>query len=134
MRDIALQNLQAIIENKNDVFLQNESSKDEDNAFVMMLTMTALRKMVYIKSILKTLITKKLSKQNVVGQSALILGAVELLYMNTPDYAVINSYVDLVKVRADKYVAGFVNAVLRKIAKQKDIFERWFDRCSHKSR
>lgn len=122
LRDIALQNLQMIIENKNDVFLQNESPKDDDNAFVMMLTMTALRKMVYIKSILKTLITKKLSKQNVVGQSALILGAVELLYMNTPDYAVINSYVDLVKSKTDKYVAGFVNAVLRKIAKQKDIF------------
>mgnify|MGYP003306915887 CR=1 FL=1 len=61
LRDIALQNLQMIIENKNDVFLQNESSKDDDNAFVMMLTMTALRKMVYIKSILKTLI-KQLQK------------------------------------------------------------------------
>ena len=88
----------------------------------MMLIMTALRKMVYVKSILKTLVTKKISKQNIVGQCALILGAVELLYMNTPDYAVINSYVDLVKSKTDKYVAGFVNAVLRKIAKQKEIF------------
>ncbi|MBR1948899.1 MAG: RsmB/NOP family class I SAM-dependent RNA methyltransferase, partial [Alphaproteobacteria bacterium] len=56
------------------------------------------------------------------GQCALILGAVELMYMKTPDYAVINSYVNIVKAKTDKYVAGFVNAVLRKIAKQKDVF------------
>lgn len=122
LRDIALQKIQYVLENKNEAFQINESSKDDDGAFVVMLIMTALRKMVYIKTILKTLVIKKLSKQNIVGQSALILGAVELLYMNTPDYAVINSYVNIVKAKTDKYVAGFVNAVLRKIAKQKDIF------------
>ena len=122
LRENALENLKSVLENKNDVFQANERSLDDDNAFVMMLTMTALRKMVYVKSILKTLITKKLSKQNIIGQCALILGAVELMYMNTPDYAVINSYVNIVKAKTDKYVAGFVNAVLRKIAKQKEIF------------
>ena len=122
LREIALQNLQSVLEKKNDDIHLIESAKDDDNAFVMMLTMTALRKLVYIKSILKTLVTKKLSKQNIVGQCALILGAVELMYMKTPDYAVINSYVNIVKAKTDKYVAGFVNAVLRKIAKQKDVF------------
>lgn len=122
LREIALQNLLMMSDGKSEDFIPSESSNEDENAFVMMLTMTALRKMVYVKSILKTLVTKKLSKQNVVGQCALILGAVELLYMNTPDYAVINSYVDLVKAKTDKYVAGFVNAVLRKIAKQKEIF------------
>lgn len=120
LREKALDNIRGVLENKHDVFHTGDA--DEDNAFVMMLTLTALRKLVYIKSILKTLVTKKLSKQNIVGQSALVLGAAELLYMKTPDYAVINSYVNLVKAKTDKYVAGFVNAVLRKIAKQKDIF------------
>ncbi len=120
LREVALENLRNVLDKKYDVFQANEA--DDDSAFVMMITLTALRKLVYIKSILKTLITKKLSKQNIVGQCALILGAVELLYMKTPDYAVINSYVNLVKAKTDKYVAGFVNAVLRKIAKQKDIF------------
>lgn len=119
-RDVALESLKNILNKKQDVFQMDETN--EDNAFVMMLMLTTLRKLVYIKSILKTLITKKLSKQNVVGQCALILGATELIYMKTPDYAVINSYVNLVKEKTDKYVAGFVNAVLRKIAKQKDIF------------
>ena len=122
LREIALQNLRVVLENKIDNIQSNSHTHEDDSAFVMMLTATALRKMVYIKSILKTLVTKKLSKQNIVGQCALILGAVELMYMNTPDYAVINSYVNLVKAKSDKYVAGFVNAVLRKIAKQKNIF------------
>ena len=120
LREIALDNIRNVLENKHDILQSGDA--DDDNAFVMMLTLTALRKLVYIKSILKTLITKKLSKQNIIGQCALILGSVELLYMKTPDYAVINSYVNLVKARTDRYVAGFVNAVLRKIAKQKDIF------------
>ena len=122
LREIALQNLQRVLEKKSDDIHLIESTQEDDSAFVMMLTMTALRKLVYIKSILKTLVTKKLSKQNIVGQCALILGAVELMYMKTPDYAVINSYVNIVKAKTDKYVAGFVNAVLRKIAKQKEVF------------
>ena len=122
LREIALENLKNVLDKKYDVSQTNEA--DADNAFVMMITLTALRKLVYIKSILKTLITKKLSKQNIIGQCALILGAVELLYMKTPDYAVINSYVNLVKTKTDRYVAGFVNAVLRKIAKQKDPHNR----------
>ncbi len=97
-------------------------SNDDDNAFVTMLTLTAFRKWVFIRKILKNLSSKKLSNQNIAAQCAIILGAVELLYMQTPDYAVINSYVNLIKEKTDKYVAGFVNAILRKISKQKDAF------------
>ena len=97
-------------------------SNDDDNAFVIMLTLTAFRKWVFIRKILKNLSSKKLSNQNIAAQCAIILGAVELLYMQTPDYAVINSYVNLIKEKTDKYVAGFVNAILRKISKQKDAF------------
>ena len=97
-------------------------SNDDDNAFVTMLTLTAFRKWVFIRKILKNLSSKKLSNQNIAAQCSIILGAVELLYMQTPDYAVINSYVNLIKEKTDKYVAGFVNAILRKISKQKDAF------------
>lgn len=88
----------------------------EDNAFITMLTQTSLRHLSYIRKVLKNLITRKLSQQNSIGRTALILGATELLYMQTPDYAVINSYVNLVKQKTDRYVAGFVNAVLRRIS------------------
>lgn len=40
--------------------------------------------------------------------------------MRTPDYAVINSYVNLAKKLTDRYVANMVNAVLRNISRQKE--------------
>ena len=99
-----------------------KTDNDEDNAFVTMLILTALRKLVFVRQILKKLVAKKLDKQKTIAKSALILGTVELLYMKTPDYAVINSYVDLIKKKQDRYLAGFVNAVLRRIAREKEIF------------
>ena len=96
----------------------------EDNAFTTMLVLTSLRHLTYINKILKSLITKKLSKQDEIARYALVLGAAEILYMHTPDYAVINSYVELVKSKTNKYLAGFVNAVLRKICTQKEEFQK----------
>ena len=48
-RDVALESLKNILNKKQDVFQMDETN--EDNAFVMMLMLTALRKLVYIKSI-----------------------------------------------------------------------------------
>lgn len=121
-RELSLYILQNILENKNLSGLSDAQSAEKETAFIRMLTLTALRRLVYIRSILKKLITKKLSKQNLVAQYALILGTAELLYMHTPDYAVINSYVNLTKKHTDKYIAGFVNAVLRKISAVKQDF------------
>lgn len=121
-RELSLYILQNILENKSISSLSDTKSAEKETAFIRMLTLTALRHLVYIRNILKKLITKKLSKQNLVAQYALILGAIELLYMQTPDYAVINSYVNLAKKHTDKYIAGFVNAVLRKISASKQEF------------
>lgn len=122
-RNTSLQILQNILEEKNFSGLSSAlSDQDDDTAFITMLILTSLRHLTYIRKILKSLITKKLSQQNIIGQCALILGTTELLYMQTPDYAVINSYVNLVKNKTDRYVAGFVNAVLRKISQSKKEF------------
>lgn len=102
----------------------SRTGKEEDNAFITMLVLTSLRHLTYVRKILKGLITKKLSQQNIFCQCALILGATELLYMQTPDYAVINSYVNLTKAKTDRYIAGFVNAVLRKISRSKQDFQK----------
>ena len=121
-REISLQILHGILENKTpSAFSKSRITlHDDDNAFINMLVLTALRHLTYIDKILKSLITKKLSKQNAIGRIALILGSAELLYMQTPNYAVINSYVNLVKQKTDRYVGGFVNAVLRKISENKE--------------
>ncbi len=100
-----------------------DSSEETDLAFVNMLIQTSLRHLVYIKQVLKTFIKKKLPKDSQFGYYALILGTTEILYLNTPDYAVINSYVEITKKNLNKYVAGFVNAVLRKVCQNKIKFQ-----------
>lgn len=74
-----------------------ESAGEQDNAFVNMLLLTALRHLVYIRKIIKQYVRKKLPTQSAFAQYALILGITEALYLDTPDYALINSYVDIVK-------------------------------------
>ena len=42
-----------------------------------------------------------------------------MLFLDTPSYAIINSYVEIAKTKTDKFGANFVNAVLRNVARQK---------------
>ena len=119
-RETATFALQKIIKEK--VFFSEikESIPTQDAPFVNMLVLSALRHLVFIKKSLKQFAKKKLPEKVSIAEYALILGTTEILYLNTPDYAVINSYVEIVKKHTDQYVAGFINAVLRKICKEKD--------------
>lgn len=47
----------------------------------------------------------------------------ELLYMNAHDYAVVNEYVNLVKVSKNRGAVGFVNAILRSFIRKNKSFE-----------
>ncbi len=91
-------------------------SENADSAFINMLLMTTLRRWADITSILSEFIKKKPSPQT---ETILHLGATEILEMSAPDYAVINEWVALTKLKIDKYASGFINAVLRKIAQNK---------------
>ncbi|MBE6452420.1 MAG: methyltransferase domain-containing protein [Alphaproteobacteria bacterium] len=125
-RELSVFILQDILENK--VFASEAKNKHlpkdyQETAFVNMLLQTGLRHLVYIKSVIKNYAQKKFPQNARVAHYSLILGTAELLYMNTPNYAVINSYVDITKKHTNKYIAGFTNAVLRKIATEKDRFK-----------
>lgn len=122
-RYIAVEMLQEILSKKfffSEVKLSHSDLPPQDSAFINMLVLTTLRHLVFIKKILKQFVKKKLPANVAFGEYALYAGAAEILYLNTPDYAVINSYVEIIKKATDKYVAGFVNAVLRNLCKQKD--------------
>lgn len=123
IRQTAVEMLKDVLENKNffsEVKSEKSQLSSQDSAFANMLILTTFRHLVFIKKILKKFVKKKLPLSAINGQYALFLGTCEILYLNTPDYAVINSYVEVTKHMADKYVAGFVNAVLRNICKQKE--------------
>lgn len=122
-RRIAVEMMQKILDEKvffSDAKLSRQELSPQDSAFVNMLVLTTLRHLVYIKKALKNFVKKKLPANAAPGKYALFLGTAELLYLNTPDYAAINSYVEIAKKTTDKFVAGFVNAVLRNVAKQKE--------------
>ncbi len=89
-----------------------------DVAFVRMLVMTSLRHLPYIEQVINRLSSQKKSKSALV-KNILTLGACELLYMQSPDYAVINSYVNIAKKQLNRFASGFINAVLRNIGRQK---------------
>lgn len=97
-----------------------DSLESKDVAFVNMLVLTSLRHLVFIKKVLHQYAKKRLPDKVAFAEYALLLGLTEILYMETPDYAVINSYVEIVKKETDKYVSGFVNAILRKICADKE--------------
>lgn len=122
-RQIAAVMLQNILENKtffSDAKNRGTETAAADSAFINMLVLTTLRHLVYIKKTLKKFVKKKLPPTVAFGEYLLFLGAAEILYLDTPDYAVINSYVDIAKSKTDKYVGGFINAVLRNLCRQKE--------------
>ena len=92
----------------------------KDAAFANFLILTALRRKSVIEKLLKTLIYKKIANKNKILEYILLSGATEILYMDTPDYAAINEYVQIAKHQTDKFSAGMVNAVLRKVICHKD--------------
>ena len=99
--------------------VKNQVSENDRN-FANMLILTALRELTFIKQeVLPLFVKKKIPNKQQILNYVLYLGATELLFLNTPDYAVISSYVDVAKGLSDTFGAKFINAVLRNIAKNK---------------
>lgn len=59
-------------------------------------------------------------KIHIVNRNALRMGLYQILFMNVPTSAACNTTVNLVKSNGQARSSGFVNAVLRKLAQQKD--------------
>ncbi len=110
MRELAVKILIDVLKKK--TFFEKTS-----DAFLNMLLLTAFRRLTFIKKQLKSFIKNKPSP---IAEAALVLGAVEILYLNSPDYAVLNEYVSIVKKSENAHISGFVNAVLRKISANKE--------------
>lgn len=100
-------------------FVIPDNISAHDKSFIRMLLCTTLRHLPYIQKVIRQFSTAKNSSKQSFPDYALILGTAELLYMSSPSYAVINSYVNIVKKASNKYTAGFANAVLHKIAQTK---------------
>jgi 16S rRNA (cytosine967-C5)-methyltransferase len=92
---------------------------DRDRALMRRLVATILRKLGTLGHVLSRLLDKGIPADAPRAQSALLIGAAQILWMDVPDHAAVDLSVRLVQSdrRAARY-AGLVNAVLRRCARE----------------
>lgn len=123
VRKTAINALENIIKHKlflSDVKNNFKNLEKQDLALINMMILTALRNLVFIKKTIRDLTTKKMPEKLYFMEYALILAITEILYLRTPEYATINSYVEIIKKRADRFAGGFINALLRNVCRNKE--------------
>jgi 16S rRNA (cytosine967-C5)-methyltransferase len=92
---------------------------DRDRALMRRLVATILRRLGTLTHVLSRLLDRGMPTDAPRAQSALMIGAAQILWMDVPDHAAVDLSVRLVQSdrRAAKY-AGLVNAVLRRCARE----------------
>ena len=92
---------------------------DRDRALMRRLVATILRRLGTLGHVLSRLLDRGMPADAPRAQSALLIGAAQILWMDVPDHAAVDLSVRLVQSdrRAAKY-AGLVNAVLRRCARE----------------
>ena len=93
--------------------------EERDRALVRMLAATALRRLGTLNHIVGAMLRSPLPKEIARVETALLLGAAQILFLDVPDHAAVDLSVRLVQPEkhAARY-AGLVNAVLRRIARE----------------
>lgn len=95
--------------------LQALDLEPQDQAFVSALVYTVLENKLYLEYQLQHYIKKT---PNPKLKVLLLMGACELLLMETKAYAVVNEYVDLAKKLNFNHQTGFVNSVLKNVSEK----------------
>src|SRR6195256_1192992 len=92
---------------------------DRDRALMRRLVATILRRLGTLGHVLSRLLDRGIPTDAPRAQSALLIGAAQILWIDVPDHAAVDLSVRLVQSdrRAAKY-AGLVNAVLRRCARE----------------
>lgn len=122
--------LQTVLEEK--VFFSEIKKQISGDSlpFINMLILTALRHLQGIEQVLSGFLKKKIPHKKRIAQYLLILAITEILYLETPDYAVVDETVDCVKKTTDRFLAGLVNAILRQVVSQKQSLQQKVDNIS----
>ena len=93
--------------------------EERDRALARALVGTVLRRLGTLRHLLGLLLDRGPPPQAPRVETALLLGAAQILFLNVPDHAAVDLSVRL--VRADRqalHFAGLVNAVLRRVTRE----------------
>ncbi len=92
---------------------------ERDRALARALIGAVLRRLGTLRQLLTSLVARGLPAQAPQVETALLLGAAQILFLDVPDHAAVDLAVRL--VQADRHAArfsGLVNAVLRRVARE----------------
>ena len=87
--------------------------KDDDRSFVKEICFGTIRYWIQLQAILKTLLEKPLKKEDKDIECLLCVGLYQLIYMNVPDYAVVNETVTATRILKKAWASRLVNKILR---------------------
>ncbi len=93
---------------------------ERDRPLVQALVYGVLRWRWQLDSILKKYIKKPLRSKDQDVHIILMLGVFQLLWMRTPDYAVVDAAVKSSLKIKKKWAKGFINAILRQITRERE--------------
>ncbi|MHA1564654.1 MAG: RsmB/NOP family class I SAM-dependent RNA methyltransferase [Alphaproteobacteria bacterium] len=91
-----------------------------DRAYARLLLTTTLRRRGQLDHVIAACLRKPLGTKQSRLQNLLRLGAMQLLFLDTPSYAAIDSMVDLARSTGLTAFTGLTNAVLRRIDAERD--------------
>jgi 16S rRNA (cytosine967-C5)-methyltransferase len=97
---------------------QNVALSERDRALVRALTATVLRRLGTLRHLLRGFLDRGLPAGAPRVETALLIGAAQVLWLDVPDHAAVDLAVRLVQAdaRSARY-AGLVNAVLRRVTR-----------------
>ncbi|OGI00046.1 MAG: hypothetical protein A2Y25_09050 [Candidatus Melainabacteria bacterium GWF2_37_15] len=120
VRQAALNCLVKILEHNNsyDETLELYAGKVDNPSDLTNTVASTVKFKLALDYFIEQVSTRKIKKLSPVVRNLLRLGIFELEYLKRPDYAVVNSYVDLCR-KLDKNSASFVNAILRNFIRKR---------------
>lgn len=122
-RKVALHILQHIFGQRHTLDQAIDESRDfsnlaqRDRAFVRMLVTTVIRRLGQIDDLIRRSLSRPDQPLNPpILEYVLRLGVAQLIFMNVPNHAAVNTSVMLVESEGHGRIKGFVNALMRRIA------------------
>jgi 16S rRNA (cytosine967-C5)-methyltransferase len=124
-RRVALHVLQQVFGHRHTLDQALDESKgfaalsQRDRAFVRMLVTTVIRRLGQIDDLIRRALSRPDQPLNPpILEYVLRLGVAQIVFMNIPDHAAVNTSVMLVEAEGHGRIKGFVNAIMRRVASE----------------
>ncbi|MCB4770737.1 16S rRNA (cytosine(967)-C(5))-methyltransferase RsmB [Ancylobacter sp. Lp-2] len=92
---------------------------ERDRALTRMIAATTLRRLGSLRAMLRAFLEKPLPEKAQRGETLLLIGAAQILFMDVPDHAAVGTSVELAgELPSTAGFKGLINAVLRRIARE----------------